>query len=122
MGTETSDRYRLPVERLRWRCSPAGFDFETTAEMTDCPINIIGQPRAQEALERLMMENGDSAAIQYAEIHAYRGDVDLAFDWLERARTSRRRAVYQSRVNPLLRNLHGDPRWEEFLREMGLDG
>ncbi len=37
-------------EKLRWRCDPEGFDFETTAELGDCPIHIIGQARALEAL------------------------------------------------------------------------
>jgi len=42
---------RLTPEQLRWRCDPASFEFETTEEIGDCPINIIGQDRAQEALE-----------------------------------------------------------------------
>ena len=41
----------LSPERLRWRCDPTHFGFETTAEMEQCPINIIGQTRAMEALE-----------------------------------------------------------------------
>ncbi|HXV75762.1 MAG TPA: ATP-binding protein [Candidatus Polarisedimenticolaceae bacterium] len=44
-------RYLLPPERLRWRCDPAHFNFVTTADMQRCPIQIIGQTRAMEALE-----------------------------------------------------------------------
>jgi len=43
--------HRLDPDQLRWRCDPAEFDFETTADISECPINIIGQPRAMEALE-----------------------------------------------------------------------
>jgi len=40
----------LAAEDLRWRCDPDWFDFETTAELGECPIVIIGQTRAVEAL------------------------------------------------------------------------
>ena len=42
--------YRLAATRLRWRCDPEHFSFKTTDEMDKCPINIIGQDRAMEAL------------------------------------------------------------------------
>ena len=45
-----TDPYRLAPERLRWRCDPGQFAFETTEDMQDCPIHIIGQNRAMEAL------------------------------------------------------------------------
>jgi lon-related putative ATP-dependent protease len=45
-----TDPYRLAPERLRWRCDPGEFPFETTEDMQDCPIHIIGQNRAMEAL------------------------------------------------------------------------
>lgn len=43
-------RHRLDAGQLRWRCDPKRFPFKTTQELGDCPINIIGQPRAEEAL------------------------------------------------------------------------
>jgi len=42
--------HELAPEALRWRCDPAGFKFETTDELGEGPIQIIGQPRAMEAL------------------------------------------------------------------------
>lgn len=42
--------YELSPEELRWRCDPAKFPFETTAELAGSPIHIIGQDRAREAL------------------------------------------------------------------------
>ncbi len=39
----------LPADRLRRRCDPAGFPFETTAELAP-PAGLIGQPRATDAL------------------------------------------------------------------------
>jgi lon-related putative ATP-dependent protease len=46
-----SKQHRLDAASLRWQCDPAQFDFETTREIEQRRINIIGQPRAQEALE-----------------------------------------------------------------------
>lgn len=40
----------VPLEKLRWRCNPESFPFNTTADLT--PLEgIIGQERAQKALE-----------------------------------------------------------------------
>ncbi len=41
---------RLVSKQLRWRCDSEIFGFETTAEIGECPITIIGQPRAMDAL------------------------------------------------------------------------
>lgn len=45
------ERRELAPEQLRWRCDPGRFKFETTEELAEGPINIIGQPRAMEALK-----------------------------------------------------------------------
>lgn len=55
----TGGGYRLDPERLRWRCDLAAFAFETTEDITECPINIIGQPRATEALELGLSVRGE---------------------------------------------------------------
>jgi hypothetical protein len=44
------DRCRLVPDQLRWRCDPDSFPFEITEELGECPISIIGQPRAMDAL------------------------------------------------------------------------
>ena len=52
--------------------------------------------------------------------YAYRGDKDKAFEWLERARRQRDAGLGDLRKDPLLTNLYDDPRWNAFLRTMGL--
>jgi TolB-like protein/tetratricopeptide (TPR) repeat protein len=59
-------------------------------------------------------------AFSNAQGNAYRGNVDQAFEWLERAYMQRNAGLCQLRIQPLLRNLHGDPRWQRFLKKMGL--
>ena len=60
------------------------------------------------------------ARLLNAEGNAYCGNVDPAFEWLERAYTQRHAGLCQIKLQPLLRNLHGDPRWRPFLKKMGL--
>jgi hypothetical protein len=57
---------------------------------------------------------------QIAEVYAYRNDKDQAFEWLERARRQRDAGLPGLRTDTLLPNLHDDPRWDAFLRTMGL--
>jgi len=77
-------------------------------------------PESDAALAQLTESFADVAAYQIAEVHAYRGDKDRAFEWLERARRQRDGGLAGMRRDPLLANLHSDPRWNTFLRTMGL--
>jgi TolB-like protein/class 3 adenylate cyclase len=75
---------------------------------------------ADAALAQLTDGFAETAAYQIAEVYAYRGDKDRAFEWLERARRQRDPGLAGLRKDPLLTNLHDDPRWTGFLRTMGL--
>jgi adenylate cyclase len=77
-------------------------------------------PEADAALAQLSKDFAETAAYQIAEVHAYRGNKDKAFEWLERARRQRDPGLAGLRKDPLLPNLHDDPRWNAFLRTMGL--
>jgi TolB-like protein len=77
-------------------------------------------PESDAALAQLTETFADTAAYQIAEVHAYRGDKDRAFEWLERARRQRDGGLAGMRRDPLLANLKGDPRWNAFLHTMGL--
>jgi adenylate cyclase len=82
-----------------------------------------GQKRVQEsdaALAELTKNDAETAAYQIAEVYAYRGDKDRAFEWLERARRQRDPGLAGLRKDPFLPNLQDDPRWNAFLRTMGL--
>ncbi len=63
---------------------------------------------------------GDTAAYQVGEVYAYRNDKDRAFEWFERAHQQRDPGLAGLRKDPLLTNLHGDPRWNAFLRTVGM--
>ncbi len=77
-------------------------------------------PESDAALTELIATSGETAAYQIAEVYAYRNDKDHAFEWLERARRQRDAGLPGLRADTLLPNLHDDPRWDAFLRTMGL--
>src|SRR5581483_849701 len=77
-------------------------------------------PESDAALAELIAKTGELAAYQVAEAYAYRNDKDKAFEWLERARQQRDAGLPGLRADTLLPNLHPDPRWDAFLRKVGL--
>jgi len=77
-------------------------------------------PESDAALAELIAKTGETAAYQVGEAYGYRNDKDHAFEWLERARRQRDAGLPGLRTDTLLKNLHDDPRWNAFLRTMGL--
>jgi serine/threonine-protein kinase len=77
-------------------------------------------PESDAALAELIGKTGELAAYQVAEAYGYRNDKDHAFEWLERARRQRDAGLPGLRADTLLPNLHDDPRWDAFLRKVGL--
>jgi TolB-like protein/Tfp pilus assembly protein PilF len=77
-------------------------------------------PRAAQLLEAMVTEDGAVAAFQIAELSAFAGDVDDAYEWLERARRQHDGGMGALLGNPLLQGLRGDPRWFALLRGVGL--
>jgi TPR repeat protein len=71
-------------------------------------------------LERMISEDGAYAAFQLAEIFAFEGQVEQAFEWLERARQQRDPGLSALLGNPLLQSLHEDPRWAALLENLDL--
>ena len=57
---------------------------------------------------------------QTAEIYAWRGQHDLAFEWLERAYAERDSGLHEILTDPFLENLKNDPRWMAFLKKLKL--
>ena len=77
-------------------------------------------PESDAALAELIKIASETGAYQIAEVYAYRNDKDKAFEWLERAREQHDAGVPTLRPDSLLPNLHDDPRWDAFLRKVGL--
>jgi TolB-like protein len=55
-----------------------------------------------------------------ASVHAYRGEIDAAFQWLQRAYREHDHRMTLLKTDPLLTNLRGDSRLKELLSSMKL--
>ena len=75
---------------------------------------------AQQRLDELVVKDADGAAFQIAEVYAWWGDKDKAFQWLDRAYAQHDGGLAIVKVDPLLRSLRSDPRYKAFLRRMNL--
>ncbi len=69
-----------------------------------------------------LIAQGDQWAFQVACVYAWRGEIDSAFETLEKAYRLRDTGTPMTKVHPLLQNLHGDPRWPVLLKKIGLSG
>jgi len=61
-------------------------------------------------------------AYQIAEVYGARGEIDQAFEWLERARKEGDGGLADANLSPHLRQLRDDPRWNPFLKALGQRG
>ncbi len=77
-------------------------------------------PEADAALQQLITDYHTQAAYQIAEVYAFRGEADHAFEWLEVARTHRDAGLPAIKGDPLLKNLSRDSRFAAFLNKIGL--
>jgi TolB-like protein len=83
--------------------------------------HILGYAKdSQQSLDALIAKDAQHGAYQAAEVYAWRGEKDKAFDWLERAYREHLGGVFQIKVDPLLASLRDDPRFVAMLRKMQL--
>ena len=75
---------------------------------------------ANRALAELERKYADMAFYGFLMIYASRNDLDQAFYWLDRGYEKRDDGLPLAPMDYFLRNLHGDPRWQKFLRKMNL--
>jgi adenylate cyclase len=74
------------------------------------------------ALKELTDRFSSALPTNIAMVHACRGEIDAAFDWLERGYRQHDWVMTVIKVTPMLRNLHSDPRYKKLLARMKLDG
>jgi serine/threonine protein kinase/Tfp pilus assembly protein PilF len=72
---------------------------------------------ARRALDQLVARYGRSDAVGIAQVYAWWGERDHAFEWLDRALGQE---LFDVKFNPVLRKLRLDPRYAALLRRMDL--
>lgn len=101
-NTETDDAYRLKGLALAYH-------------------SLGDASRAEAALNELVAGWGAQWPSEIAHVHAWRGERDDAFEWLERDfRLVGAGGWGEWRLQPLFDNLRGDPRWQAFLERVGV--
>jgi len=82
-------------------------------------IDLGKASESDAALHQLSEHYGDTNAFRIATVHAWKGDDDTAFEWLDRA-VDEGQPTNGIRNEPFLKRLHDDPRWEPLLAKVGL--
>jgi serine/threonine protein kinase/tetratricopeptide (TPR) repeat protein len=83
--------------------------------------HTLGHAKAsQQALDEEIAKHASDSAYQIAEACSWRGEKDSAFSWLERAYRQGDGGLAEAKIDPLLENLRGDPRYEALLRKLNL--
>jgi TolB-like protein len=75
---------------------------------------------ADMALGQLESKFANDSAYDIGMVHAYRGETDAAVMWLERAYKQRDFEMTFLKVDPLLRNLHSNSRYQALLHKMNM--
>jgi tetratricopeptide (TPR) repeat protein len=93
------------------------------AQLTGQALTYHALGREQDsnaALAALIAKYDTLSAYQIAQVHAYRGESDKSFEWLERAYKQRDTGLPSLNTDPLFKNLRHDPRYTELLKKMRL--
>jgi TolB-like protein/Flp pilus assembly protein TadD len=72
------------------------------------------------ALRRAERDSAQDVAYEIACAHAFRGEVDAAFQWLDRAYVQKDYLLEDIKGEWALKSLESDPRYKAFLRKMNL--
>lgn len=75
---------------------------------------------SEAALQQLIATHQYDCAYQIAEVYAFRGETDKAFEWLDRSYRQRDPGTPEFISNPLMNRIHNDPRNAELLKKLRL--
>ena len=107
--------------------------LEAAGKLPDGPFRLLSIAIAQhdlgraresaaalDALVAKVPSDEPDVAYRVAAVHAWRGERDQAFEWLETAYKRRELRLRLLRVEPYFRSLRGDPRLLALLKKMNL--
>ena len=75
---------------------------------------------ADAALAEMVANDRNLLAYQIAEVYAWRGETDKAFEWLQISYDNHDTGILTLLIDPLMRGLRGDPRYKAMLEKVGL--
>jgi TolB-like protein/DNA-binding winged helix-turn-helix (wHTH) protein len=80
----------------------------------------LGRKKESDTALSKLIANCPQSTYAIAQVYAFRKQSDEAFEWLNRAYAQRNTGLISTKVNPLLKNLHKDPRFAAFLKKLNL--
>jgi hypothetical protein len=75
---------------------------------------------ADASLAELIDKDRDVMAYQVAEVYAWRGETEKAFEWLQISLDNHDTGLLSLLIDPLVRSLRNDARYSEMLTKVGL--
>jgi TolB-like protein len=75
---------------------------------------------AEAALADMVANDRNLLAYQIAEVYAWRGETDKAFEWLQISYDNHDTGLLSLLIDPLMRGLRGDPRYKIMVDKVGL--
>ena len=82
--------------------------------------HALGRKRESDAALKALIKFPKRAAWLVAEVYAFRGESDLAFEWLERAYADRDAGLAEMKMDPMLEKLRDSPRYQALFKKMRL--
>jgi tetratricopeptide (TPR) repeat protein len=83
--------------------------------------HALGRKKESDAaLRELIAKYQATDSYLIAEIYAFRNQSDEAFEWLDRAYAKHNDGLVYTKVEPLLKSLHSDPRFAALLKKIHL--
>jgi len=82
--------------------------------------HALGREKDSDAALSELMKYHASSASEIAAVYAFRNQTDEAFEWLDRAYAQHDLNLNWTKADPLLKNLHNDPRFAALLKKLNL--
>ncbi len=126
----TADAYHFllaQLDLLQGRLTEAQAEFQKQGAEAHRRMGYVmvesasgDEKQSQQALKELIAKNAGDMAYQIGALHAWRGEKDKAFEWLERAYQQRDSGLNGIAYDPLLSSLQSDPRYGALLGKLEL--
>ena len=80
----------------------------------------LGRKKESDDALRELIHKFPQNTYEIAGVYAFQNQPDEAFEWLDRAYVQRNAGLIETKVDPLLKSLHHDPRFAALLKKLNL--
>jgi TolB-like protein/DNA-binding winged helix-turn-helix (wHTH) protein/Tfp pilus assembly protein PilF len=109
---------RRPQDALA-EIEPISYALER-AYLYPIAYHALGRKKESDAALSKLIADYPESTYAIAQVYAFRNQSAEAFEWLDRAYAQRNPGLINTKVNPLLKSLHKDPRFAAFLKKLNL--